>query len=269
MQINNNVSAFNAYRNLTNTSKTLNSTMQKLSSGKRINSAADDAAGLTISTKLAAQLSSLSQANNNTQDAVSVTQIADGSLNEVASNLQRMRELSVQAANTGANDPTARAAIQAEITQLGQSIDQIGTSTSFGSNQLFTATASSFQVGSGVTDVVNVTVGALSSASLGVATVTVTTGAGASSAIGAIDAAIDSVNSQRANLGATQNSLESTSRNLSTQIGNVQDSNSRMSDTDYALESMNLMKASIQQQAGLAMMAQANSSSSSILGLLN
>ncbi len=268
MRINQNVMAFNAYRNLSNTQGSVSKSLEKLSSGLRINRAADDAAGLVISENLRSQNGGMRVAVRNAQDGISVVQTAEGSLNEITSILQRIRDLAVQSANTGSNDQTARNAAQAEITQLTQEIDRIGASTRFASNQLFTTAALTFQIGARSTDTVNVTIGAMTTASLTITTVSVTTGALASTSIVTIDNALAAVSTLRGNLGAIQNRFESTVRNLGVAIENGVAAESRIRDTDMALEMVNYSKNQILQQAGTAMLSQANSAPQSILGLL-
>ena len=268
MRINNNVSAFNAYRNLGTNQLALGKSLEKLSSGLRINRAADDAAGLVISENLRSQVGGMRVASRNAQDGISVVQTAEGSLNEVANILQRMRDLAVQSANTGSNDSAARAAAEAEITELRTEVDRIGTSTRFATNSLFTTAAFTFQIGALATDTVNVTIGAMTSASLTINAVSVTTGALASTSIVTIDAAIVAISTLRGTLGATQNRFESTIRNLDVALENTTAAESRIRDTDMALEMVNFSKNQILQQAGTAMLAQANSAPQSILSLL-
>jgi len=268
VRINNNISAFNSYRNLSNTNLAMGKSLEKLSSGLRINRAADDAAGLVVSENLRAQLGGMRVASRSAQDGISVVQTAEGSLNEIATILQRMRDLAVQSANTGSSDQTARNAAEAEIVQLRAEVDRIGTSTRFATNSLFTTTAFQFQIGALSTDTVNVTIGAMTSASLTITTVSVTTGALASTSIVTIDAAIVAISTLRGTLGATQNRFESTIRNLGVAIENTSAAESRIRDTDMALEMVTYSKNQILQQAGTAMLAQANSAPQSILSLL-
>lgn len=393
MRINNNIMAFNAQRNLGTSATAMGKSIEKLSSGLRINRAADDASGLVISQKLRAQTSGLRQATRNAQDGISVVQTAEGGLNEVHSMLNRMRDLAVQAANTGANDTTARTAAQAELSQLRTEIDRIGNTTSFGDVKLLngsfgvsaatttgydadnsvvvagtevlalnvngsgavnvgldagtytgdqlavelenqiksalngggaataayadnvsveattvgagfnieisvdgladtetftltdgtgtfladtnfgavTAAAGSggtFQVGANNTgdDQITVAIGAVSSSDLGLAGLDLDTDAGA--AIDAIDTAIASVSSARGELGAVQNRFESTISNLQVTSENLAASESRIRDTDVAAEMVAFTRAQILQQAGTAMLGQANANSSSALRLL-
>ncbi len=395
MRINNNIMAFNAQRNLGASAMSMGKSIEKLSSGLRINRAADDASGLVISQKLRAQTSGLRQATRNAQDGISVVQTAEGGLNEVHSMLNRMRDLAVQAANTGANDATARSAAQQELDQLRTEIDRIGNTTSFGDTKLLngsygvsaasatgydadgsvtvgaggdviditvdggttvsatiaagtyasgdalatefenkikaalqgnageaehadnvsvTATAAgagfnleisidgladtetftladngsdtlladlnfgavtaasgtggTFQVGANNTgdDQITVAITAVSSSDLGLAGLDLTTDA--ASAIDTIDTAIASVSSQRGSLGAVQNRLESTISNLQVTSENLAASESRIRDTDVAAEMVEFTRSQILQQAGTAMLGQANQVPQSVLRLL-
>ena len=267
MRINNNIQAFNSYRNLNNTNDALGKSLEKLSSGLRINRAADDAAGLVISESLRAQIGGMKVASRNAQDAISVVQTAEGSLNEVTTMLQRMRDLAVQAANASA-DTTAKAAANAEVTQLITEIGRVGSSTRFGSQALFTTAAFTFQIGALASDTVNVTVGGLTSLTLTISTVNVSTAASASAAITSIDNALSAVSTLRGTLGATQNRFESTVRNLGVATENTMAAESRIRDTDMSLEMVSYTKNQILQQAGTAMLSQANQNPQSILGLL-
>ena len=395
MRINNNIMAYNAQRNLGASATDMGKSIEKLSSGLRINRAADDASGLVISQKLRAQTSGLRQATRNAQDGISVVQTAEGALNEVHSMLNRMRDLAVQASNTGANDATARAAAQAELSQLRDEVDRIGNTTAFGdtkllngsygvsaanavgynatatstidaSNETFTinvngtgavtatlanaaysgsalaaevedaiksalsggtaaqaafadnvsvsaeaagvgfnlkievdgltagqtfvlgegtgdtfladhnigavtaaaGTGGTFQVGANNTgdDQLTVAISAVSSADLSLAGINLTTDA--ASAIDTVDAAIASVSTQRGNLGAVQNRLESTISNLQVTSENLAASESRIRDTDVAAEMVEFTRSQILQQAGTAMLAQANATTGSVLRLL-
>ena len=393
MRINNNIMAFNAQRNLGASAMAMGKSIEKLSSGLRINRAADDASGLVISQKLRAQTSGLRQATRNAQDGISVVQTAEGGLNEVHSMLNRMRDLAVQAANTGANDATARGAAQQELSQLRTEIDRIGNTTAFGdvkllngsfgvsaatttgydadnsvvvagtevlalnvngagsvnvglsagtyngdqlatelenqiksaltgggaataayadnvsveattagagfnieisvdgladtetftltdgtgtflaSNNFGAVTAASgtggtFQVGANNTadDQITVAIGAVSSSDLSLGSLDLTTDA--AGAITTIDSAIATVSTQRGNLGAVQNRLESTISNLQVTSENLAASESRIRDTDVAAEMVNFTRSQILQQAGTAMLGQANAVSGSALRLL-
>jgi flagellin len=270
MRINNNVAALNAYRNQGATNVSLGKSLEKLSSGLRINRAADDAAGLVISQKLRAQLGGIRTAVRNVQDGISVVQTAEGALNEVHSMLTRMRELAVQAANTGSNDADAVSAAQAELDSLVDEIDHIGAETRFGSTALLDGGATGndfdFQVSQTSGDVVTVTIAGIDSTELAVGSLNLSSGAGA--AITAIDAAIGDVSTARGSLGATQNRFESMVNNLQVGLENLTASESRIRDADMALEMVSFTKSQILVQAGTAMIAQANSVPQSVLKLL-
>ena len=391
MRINSNIMAFNAYRNLSSTNASMAKSLEKLSSGFRINRAADDAAGLVISQGLRAQVSGLRQATRNAQDGISVVQTAEGALNEIQNMLNRMRDLAVQAANTGTNDSNARTAAQAEINQLTSEITRISGSTKFGQQALLdgtfginaatksgfnatgtftliggseftidvagtgavmvntsagtysgaslaahlqsaistalsggtvaqaalaskvtvdsttvgagfalnfkaavasgsnivladgptglatalhfagTGTAASgtggvFQVGSNAGETINVTLATVSATGLGVGSLDVVNAA--STAITALDSAIASVSTTRGGLGAVQNRFESTIANLNVATENLAASESRIRDTDMAMEMTTFTRNQILQQAGTAMLAQANQVPTSVLKLL-
>ncbi len=277
MRINNNVMAFNAQRNLSGSNGRLGKSLEKLSSGFRINRAGDDAAGLVISQKLRAEVSGLKQATRNSQDGISLVQTAEGALGEVHSMLNRMRDLAVQAAND-TNDTAARTAIGAEMTQLVAEIDRIGSDTTFGGAAIFTDTDLNFQVGSegDAGNAIVVAVGAMSETDIGgedfssggTDVIQVDTHANARTAIENIDQAIAGISTARGNLGATQNRLESTVRNLQVTSENLAASESRIRDTDMAQEMVNFTKSQILQQAGTAMLGQANQIPQGVLRLL-
>ena len=263
MRINQNIAAYNSFRNLSATNTQLGKSLEKLSSGFRINRAADDAAGLAKSESLRTEIRGSRQAIRNAQDGVSLVQTAEGALNEVHAILQRMRELAVDAANTATTDGVAQ---QAEVTQLIAEINAIGTNSYFAGEQIFTASARTFHVGSGAGQTLSVTVGALTAAGLGVGGVNVDTAANA--AIGTIDTAIGTVSTTRSTLGATQNRLEHTVANLSVAVENLSASESRVRDTDMAEEMVSFTRHQIMVQAGTAMLAQANQVPSTVLSLL-
>jgi flagellin len=262
LRINNNVEAFNAHRQLVGTSDKVAKAMERLSSGMRINRAADDAAGLAISEKLRGQIRGLGQAERNTQDGVSLVQTAEGSLNEVHSMLQRVRELAVQYQN-GTLSTSDKAAITAEAKQLSDEIERIGTSAQFNGIKLLDGTNAtiSFQVGANDGDVISV-----DTASLGgkVGSLDVTS----TSALADIDAAIGAVSDLRGSFGAVQNRLEHTLNNIRTYQENLTASESRIRDVDMASEMVEFTKNNILQQAGTAMLAQANQSPQAVLSLL-
>ncbi len=268
MRINQNIGAFNAYRNLSTTNAAMGKSLEKLSSGFRINRAADDAAGLVRSEGLRAEIGGTKQAIRNAQDGVSFVQTAEGALNEVHSILQRMRDLAVSAAN----GTSSGAAEETELDQLAAELDAIGTKTKFAGDSVFSATAKNFHVGAGSDTTANrisVTTGALSSTTLGVNGLDLTTSDNsAAAAIGTIDAAIASVSTTRSTLGAAQNRLESTARNLSVAAENLQAAESRVRDTDMAEEMVAFTRNQILSQAGTAMLAQAKQASQGVLSLL-
>jgi flagellin len=262
LRINNNVEAFNAHRQLVGTSSNAAKSMERLSSGYRINRAADDAAGLAISEKLRGQIRGLAQAQRNAQDGVSLVQTAEGSLNEVHSMLQRVRELAVQYQN-GTLSTSDKAAITAEAQQLASEIERIGTSADFNGIKLLdgSKTTVSFQVGANDNDTIAVTTASLGN-KVGNIDITLT------NAISAIDAAISNVSSMRGQFGAVQNRLEHTLNNLATYQENLTASESRIRDVDMASEMVEFSKDQILQQAGTSMLAQANQAPQAVLSLL-
>jgi flagellin len=270
LRINQNIAAQNAYRNLSVTDGQMSKSLEKLSSGFRINRAADDAAGLSISEGLRAQVGGLKVAVRNAQDGVSVVQTAEGALTETHAILQRMRDLAVQAANGGSQDADALDAADTEFTQLKEELDRISSTTMFGSQSLLGgAYNGTFQVGSGTNaaEVINVDLSttAVDAASLLPASDLTTD---ASAAIDEIDDAIKTVSTTRATLGAYQNRFEHTINNLSVAIENLSASESRIRDTDMASEMVSFTRAQILSQAGTAMLAQANQAPQGVLQLL-
>ncbi|MGY1831407.1 flagellin [Geodermatophilus sp. SYSU D01180] len=270
LRVNNNIAAFNAYRNLSTTDTAMGKSLEKLSSGLRINRAADDAAGLAISEGLRSQIGGLKVAVRNAQDGISVVQTAEGALTETHSILQRMRDLAVQAANDGALSDDDKAKADAEFQALADELDDIS-KTSFNGTNLLDGSYSSknFQVGSNNSDVLGVTIGDMSASALGVSSsVSISSASGASSAIETISAAISSVSEERAELGAVQNRLEHKINNLNATVENLTASESRIRDTDMAQEMVAFTRSQILSQAGTAMLAQANQSSQGVLQLL-
>jgi flagellin len=263
LRINNNVEAFNAHRQLAGTSDKVARSMERLSSGYRINRAADDAAGLAISEKLRGQIGGLNQAQRNAQDAVSLVQTAEGSLNEVHSMLQRVRELAVQY-NAGTLSSSDKAAITAEEAQLKAEIERIGKSADFNGIKLLdgTTTTVTFQVGANDGDTIAVTTASLGQ-KVGALDVTSTT------AIAGIDNAIKEVSVLRGGFGAVQNRLDHTLNNLRSYQENLISSESRIRDVDMAAEMVAFSKNQILQQAGTSMLAQANQAPQGVLSLLN
>jgi len=265
LRIQSNPEAMNAHRQLLGTSEKLQKSMERLSSGYRINRAADDAAGLAISEKLRGQISGISQAMRNTQDAVSLVQTAEGALNEVHSMLQRVRELAVQFKN-GTLSPDDRTAIQSEVNELQSEISRIGQQVEFnGVDLLSTAGAITFQVGAMDNETITVSTVSLGAAVGSTAFALTATGA---SDINEIDTAINNVSAQRAQFGAVQNRLDHTLANLATYHENLVASESRIRDADMASEMVNFTKLQILQQAGTSMLAQANQVPQSVLTLL-
>ena len=280
LRINQNIAATNAYRNLSVTDGQMNKSLEKLSSGFRINRAADDAAGLSISEGLRSQVGGLKVAVRNAQDGVNVVQTADGALNETTAILQRMRDLAVQASNTGSQDTDAKAAAQTEFSELSSELDRIANTTAFGSQKLLDGSYSgTFQVGSnGTSDdqiAVNLdasifgsstSVSGFDASGLGLSSVDLSSAA--SAAIASIDAAIKGVSTARSKLGAYQNRFEHTIANANVAVENLSASESQIRDTDMAQEMTKFTRSQILQQAGTSMLAQANQSQQSVLKLL-
>ena len=286
--INNNLAANNSYRSLNATQNDLSKSLEKLSTGLRINRAGDDAAGLAISEGLKSQVTGSAQAARNAQDGISVIQTTEGALTEVHSILQRMRDLAVQGSND-TNNTASRDSIKAEGDSLGKELDRLTKSTNFNGIQLLNGAASvgttanavageiEVQVGTGGvsgTDSISfavgdvpTAVGTLSSATTA-AGFDVTDAAAAQGTIIAIDAAITAVSAQRSDLGAAQNRLEHTVKSLNVAGENLQAAQSRIADVDMAQEMVKFTKANILSQAGTAMLAQANQSSQGVLSLL-
>ena len=270
-----NVSSLNAQRNLARTQSSLQSSMQRLSSGLRINSGADDAAGLAISEKLKSKIRSSSQAQRNANDAVSLLQTAEGSMNELSSMLTRMRELAVQS-STDTVGSTERQFLHDELDALRQEVDRIAEVTEFNGITLLDGSATSldFQVGINATtnDRITAALADMHATALGgttnLASVSLTTKAGAQSALGVLDDAITDISSARANVGALQNRLQTTIQNLQTAQENLSAANSRIRDVDVAAESANMTKSNILMQAGVSVLAQANQAPSIALSLL-
>jgi flagellin len=282
MRINNNIAAINAYRNYSNTNVLLGKSAEKLSSGLRINRAADDAAGLVISQQMRAQISGMKQAVMNAQDGVSLAQTAEGDLQEVNDLLQRMRDLAVQSAN-GSYTNVARCATDAEFQQLRQQIVQIGSYASFGTLNLFTtdvASGISFQAANGVSFMVGANTReavAVSWTSLFTSftnaiafgtSIGVISQVSALAMVDVLDSAIDEVSNSRGRIGAFQNRFESAVRTQNIAIENVTASESRLRDVDMAQEMTTFTKLQILQQSGTAMLGQANALPQSVLKLL-
>jgi flagellin len=265
LRINTNVEAFNAHRQLVGTSDKLAKAMERLSSGYRINRAADDAAGLAITEKLRGQITGLDQAQRNGQDAISLVQTAEGSLTEVHAMLQRVRELAVQYKN-GSLSSSDRLAIQSEVNMLASEIERIGATAQFNGIQLLNVQQTiSFQVGAQDGEIITVsTISLGNSVPAGVYQLSPTDPAD----ISEIDTAIDAISAQRAQFGAVQNRLEYTLQNLAIYQENLTSSESRIRDVDMASEMVNFTKLQILQSAGTSMLAHANQSSQGVLSLL-
>ncbi len=271
MVVQHNLRAMNSNRMLGVNSSTLSKSTEKLSSGYKINRAADDAAGLSISEKMRRQIRGLTQASANAQDGISCVQTAEGALNEVHDMLQRMNELAVKAAN-GTNQSVDREYIQSEVDQLVSEIDRVAQSTTFNELSLLDGsfTGVKLQVGSEVssTNQINVSITGIKASTIGVKNVKVSTVSGAQSAITSIKNALKSVSEQRSDLGAIQNRLEHTINNLDNVVENTTAAESRIRDTDMATEMVKYSNTQILAQAGQAMLAQSNQANQGVLSLL-
>ncbi|WP_445773055.1 flagellin N-terminal helical domain-containing protein [Shewanella sp.] len=268
--VNTNVTSLKAQKNLNASNGGLATSMERLSSGLRINSAKDDAAGLAISNRLNSQVNGLEVGMRNANDAISIAQISEGAMQEQTNMLQRMRDLTVQSEN-GANSADDLTAIQAEITQLASEITAIGTTTAFGNTKLMTGTFSAgknFQVGHQEGEDITIKVKKTDATALSVNSLVVTTSAGRNSALGKIDAAIKTIDTQRADLGAIQNRLSYNISNSANTQANVADAKSRIVDVDFAKETSTMTKNQVLQQTGSAMLAQANQLPQIALSLL-
>ena len=265
LRINHNVEALNAHRQLVGTSERVKKSMERLSSGYRINRGGDDAAGLGISERMRGQIRGLAQAQRNTQDGVGMVQTAEGALAEVHSMLQRIRELAVQYKN-GSLSTTDQSAIQAEVNQLQSEIQRLGAQSEFNGIKLLNANQTiTFQVGANDTDLIGVSTIDLYT-TIGVTAFNLSTSN--TSDLSEIDAAISAVSSQRASFGAVQNRLEHTLNAMAIYQENLIAAESRIRDVDMAEEMVNLTKEQILTQAGQAMLAQANQIPQSVLRLL-
>ncbi|MDE8675400.1 flagellin [Priestia aryabhattai] len=270
MKINHNIAALNTYRQFNNANNAQSKSMEKLSSGLRINSASDDAAGLAISEKMRGQIRGLDQASRNSQDGISLIQTAEGALNETNDILQRMRELAVQGAND-TNTADDRGEVQQELNQLMSEIDRISNDTQFNTQTLFAGSfAATLQVGANSGQVITFSLSGMSSGALSLSAGNISVGGNslAGIAISSIDVAIKTVSSERSKLGALQNRLEHTINNLSTSSENLTAAESRVRDVDMAKEMMEQTKNSILSQASQAMLAQANQQPQGVLQLL-
>ena len=276
MVVQHNMSALNTNRQLGISTGSLSKSTEKLSSGYRVNRAADDAAGLSISEKMRSQVRGLNKASSNAQDGVSLVQTAEGALNEVHSILQRMNELATQAAND-TNTSIDRTAIKAEIDQLTSEINRISSSTQFNSMNLLDGkfTGKNLQVGALCGQAITINISSMSASGLGIGgtngstdVLKVSSFSAAGASMSNIQKAIDTVSTQRSKLGAIQNRLEHTINNLDTTSENTQAAESRIRDTDMAAEMVQYSATSIIQQAGQSMLTQANSQTQGVLSLL-
>ncbi|MDR3562382.1 MAG: flagellin [Negativicutes bacterium] len=273
MIINTNVPALNAWRNLELQNTTLNSSLQKLSSGKRINTAADDASGLAISEKMNGQINGLNQASSNAQGAISLIQTAEGALNETTSIIQRLRQLAVQSRNSTETN-SDRQQTNKEVTQLIAEIGRIATTTQFNGKTLLNGSASTtslvFQIGANTGQTIKVQIANAKQTATGVGLtgVSMNTASGASNAISLLDKALSKVSTSRANLGAVQNRLQHTVNNLNVASENLTSAKSQIVDVDMAKEMASFTKTQILVQAGTAMLAQANQAPQAVLKLL-
>jgi flagellin len=282
MRINNNIMAMNANRQLGINNAGTAKSLEKLSSGFRVNRAGDDAAGLSISEKMRAQIRGLNMASKNAQDGISLIQTAEGALDEVHAILQRMRELAVQSANDTNMTTVDRQAMQAEVNQLLEEISGIATRTQFNTQTLLDGNFKNkvFHIGANSGQNMKITIGAMTTSGLGVnglkveglsgkiITGGILTQSGADKAITTINDAINQVSTQRSELGAIQNRLEHTVKNLDNSAENLQAAESRIRDVDMAKEMMEFTKQTILQQAATAMLAQANQVPQTVLQLL-
>jgi flagellin len=275
--INTNVSALNAQAALAKNSRAMSTAMEQLSTGSRVNSAKDDAAGMAIGTSMTSQIRGLNQAVRNLNDGVNLLQTAEGALNETTNMLQRMRELAVQSAS-GTYSTTQRSYLQTEFLALNSQIDKIASETTWNGFTVLTGTTGgtttgtfSFQSGQTSGQTIDVAIAGMTLSGLAMTTTTnvgISSAASASGSLAYIDSAISSVNSQRATIGATVNRMTYAADNITNVSANVSASRSTIMDTDYATASTNLSKAQIIQQASTAMLAQANQQPQTVLALL-
>ena len=264
MTINTNVSSLNAQRNLASSQNSLATSMQRLSSGLRVNSAKDDAAGLAIANRMDAQVRGMNVASRNANDGISMAQTAEGALSTVTDALQRMRELGVQAQN-GTNSTSDRANLDGEFQQLSQEITRIAAQTKFNGTAIIGASAGAnvFQVGANNGDTLSITTTTVTTVGGGL-----TTSAAASTAVAALDTALDTITTQRASYGAAMNRFGMAISNLAISGENQSAAKGRILDADFAVETANLSRAQILQQAGNAMVAQANQLPNQVMTLL-
>ncbi|GAA4768449.1 flagellin [Stakelama sediminis] len=267
-----NIGSMRAANASTSANMALTDSMERLSTGKRINSAKDDAAGLAIASSMTAQITGMNQAVRNANDGISMAQTADGALNEVTNMLQRIRELAVQS-SSGTYGSDDRANLNTEVTALKSQISDILSNTEFNGVKLFDGTAGSggsvsIQTGANSGNTVALDLSKVDLSTITGSGTAVDTSTNASTAIGNVDTALTTVNTKRATYGATQNRLQSVVNNLTQNVTNLSDARSRIEDTDYSTETTNLAKSQILAQASTAMLAQANQSQQGVLSLL-
>ncbi len=272
LRVNTNVASINAQRNLSQVNGRLSNNFRRLATGLRVSTASDDAAGLAISERLRSQIRSLDQSKRNANDGISLSQTAEGALNEVSNILVRLRELAVQSSN-GSVSNADKETLDEEFQSLVNEVNRISRSTEFNNIKLLDGSSSSvsFQVGVGTTtgiDTLNLTLSPALTTSLGINSLDIGSGGSSSTAIVAIDNAINSVSSLRGSLGAIQNRLQSTINNIDTGLENLSSANSRIRDVDVAYETAQLTRNSILQQASISVLAQANAQPQSALTLL-
>jgi flagellin len=272
LSINTNTMSLNAQRNLTASSSDLSQALQRLSSGLRVNSSKDDAAGLAIASKMTAEVRGMAQGIRNANDGISLAQTAEGALQEVSNMMQRVRELAVQS-KSGTYSTDDRASMDSEVSELQLQIDDVLTNTKFNGVTLFSKVTGTdvtvdIATGGSATDAVTLTSKGIDGTKLTAAALDVTTAVLAATTITNIDDTLKEVNATRATLGAGQNRLESVVNNLTTNSTNLADARSRIEDTDYSSETTAMAKAQILSQASTAMIAQANQSQQNVLSLL-
>ncbi len=264
-----NVAAMRASQASTKAEMGLSKAIERLSTGRRINSAADDAAGNSIATRMTSQIRGLNQAVRNANDGISLAQTAEGGMNEIVNMLQRMRELAVQSAS-GTLQDSDRVNLQAEVSELILQIGDVATRTNFNGVALLDGTNATVavQTGSAAAETVSVALTDVDAAALGVTATTVATAAGATTALTTLGTALDTISTAQATLGAAQNRLQATVSSLVNRVTNLTESRSRIQDADFSEESTQLAKSQILSQASTAMLAQANQSQQGVLSLI-
>ncbi|MBY0620382.1 MAG: flagellin [Sphingomonadales bacterium RIFCSPHIGHO2_01_FULL_65_20] len=263
-----NVAALRAANASTSAQMSLSKSIDRLSTGKRINSAADDAAGNAIATRMTSQIRGLNQAVRNANDGISLTQTAEGGMNEIVNMMQRMRELAVQSAS-GTLVAGDRTNLQAEVTALIAQVNDVATKTTFnGVSLLNTAGPVAIQTGSASGDTMNIALADVTATGLGINAITIATDTGAAAALTSLDTALNTITTAQANLGASQNRLQATVSSLVNRATNLSEARSRIQDANFSEESTNLARSQILSQASTAMLAQANQSQQGVLSLI-